>query len=221
MNISFDLLPLWVHVLSNIFFLGFVLLAAGKPLWDELLNNPGLQHRVGVALILLILAWSLRAGVSDGLGLHFFMLTSIHLLFGWRIAIVLVAFVQLAMIALGRDAWLAFGINGLISGIIPIFVTFYIWRYVDRQDPPNPFVFIFGISFFGAMLGVVASALVLSLLYMATGTYELDKLLSEVWAFIPLVALPEGVLNGMVITGFVVFYPEVIKLFDERRYFKK
>lgn len=208
-------------VLFNLLFAGFVVLAVQRSMLREIAKDTFLQHRIGVALLALVVVWSLRAGVSDGLGLHFFMLTSIHLLFGWRIATVLVAVVQVGMIAVGNETWLAFGINGFISGVIPIFVTFYIWRYVDKQEPPNPFVFIFGIAFFGSMLGVVASAAVLSSLYLITGTYDLEKLIAELWAFVPLVALPEGVLNGMLITGFIVFHPELVKLFDEQRYLGK
>ena len=84
----------------------------------------------------------------------------------------------------------------------------------------NPFAFIFGVGFAGAIVSVLASAVFVSVVYLATGTFSFYQLQYELWPFLPLIALPEGIINGMLIAGLVVFKPEWVLLFDEKKYYQ-
>lgn len=220
MNLAPSTLPLFLNLIFDGLFIVFTLLAVQHLNWKALLTDHSLQHRVGFSVVALIVIWSMRAGVSEGLGLHFFMVTCFHLMFGWQITILVVLFVQLGLVAFGVESIVALGMNGITSGVIPIFVTFFCWKTVERKQWYNPFAFIFGAGFAGAILSVLVSTFFISIVFLATGTYTVADLSYELWAYMPLVALPEGILNGMIIAGLVTFKPEWVLLFDEEKYYQ-
>lgn len=219
-NMSAEVLPVGVHVLLGLIFLLVVFFSCYTLNVSELKKDVDLQHRVGFATVMLVLIWSLRAGVSDGLGLHFYFITCFHLMFGWQTSIVLVCLVQVGMIFIGVESVWAIGANGLTSGVIPILSTYCCWLYVEKKRLFNPFAFIFLVAFGGAIAGVLMSAAFVSIVFLLTGAYDVAQLKNELWLFLPLIALPEGVLNGMVIAGLVVFKPDWVKMFDEKKYMK-
>lgn len=219
MNLSATTLPIWLNLIFNGFFLMCVVLALTNIEWAALKHNASLQHRIGFTVVGLVLIWSLRAGVSEGLGIHFFLMTSIHLIFGWQYAMVLVALVQFGLVAVGTESLWTLGLNGISSGVIPVLVTFFCWKASERNQHYNPFVFIFGVAFGGAMLAILVSAGFVSALYLLAGVYQVSDLSYELWAYLPLIALPEGIMNGMLIAALIVFKPEWVRLFDERKYY--
>lgn len=219
MNLTASSLPLGLNLAFNAFFLFTLVLAVLHVPWTELRRDPSLQHRLGFALLILVVIWSLRAGVSEGLGIHFFLMSSAHLMFGWHFALLMVALVQSGLVLFGVETGWALGINGISSGVIPILVTFYCWKVSERQGVYNPFVFIFGVAFAGAMLSVLMSAVFVSLVFLVSGLYSIAELRYELWAYLPLIALPEGIINGMLIAALIVFKPHWVRLFDERKYY--
>ncbi len=218
MNTTSELFPFAFSVITNLLFAFVVLYALIKIPWKTVNEDSGLQHRVGFSVVLLVAIWSLRAGVSEGLGIHFYMITAFHLIFGWQVSIVLVCLVQLGMVLVGNESWLGLGMNGITSGLIPILVTYSCWRWIDSREVRNPFTFIFGTAFLGAILSVVASVSVLSLIFVVFGIYSWDQITNEYLVFIPLIALPEGILNGMLVASLVIFKPHWVKMYDEKRY---
>ncbi|MEJ2043627.1 MAG: energy-coupling factor ABC transporter permease [Reinekea sp.] len=218
MNTEFSLFPVSFNVISNLLFFCIVTLAIVKVSWAEIRSDDGLQHRIGFATVVLVTIWSLRAGVSEGLGIHFYLITAFHLIFGWQVSIALVFLVQLGMIAVGNESWMALGTNGITSGLIPICVTYLCWKWTDSRQHRNPFTFIFGTAFLGAILSVVVSILLLSFSFMLFDIYDWEQIANEYILFIPLVALPEGILNGMLVASLIIFKPQWVAMYDEKRY---
>ncbi len=196
-----------------------VLIAAWRFMdWQNLSSNAGLQHRFGFALVLLVCIWSIRAGVHEGLGIHFFMVTALHLVFGWQLAISAVFLSLIGMVWIGTEAWQGIGLNGWISGVVPILCTYGLWKLQRRLDLFNPFAFIFFVAFLGAIVSVLASGLLMTMVFTVAGVYELDTVIEQFWIFVPLIALPEATLNGMFVAGLIVFKPEWVALYDEERH---
>lgn len=220
MNLTAETLPLWLNLLSTVFVLWVLVMALRFIPFGDLKNDTGLQHRLGFSVLMLAAIWSMRAGVTDGLGLHFFLITTLHVVFGWQYAIWVVALVQMGLVAFGVESLWAFGMNAVTSGVIPILVTYICWRYIERKQLFNPFAFIFGVGFAGAIISVLASAFFVSVTFLLTKTYSLFEIQYELWAYLPLIALPEGIINGMLIAGLIVFKPEWVLLFDEKKYYQ-
>lgn len=219
MNLTADLFPAVWYGLFNVVYLLALGYALRTAPWHQVRADTSLQHRLGFSLVLVVIIWSLRAGVDQGLGIHFFMVTALHLVFGWRLALLVVTLGQLGMVLVGQEAWQGVGLNAVTSGLAPILTTWLVWRWQERNELYNPFVFIFAVAFGGAILSVLVSGLVMTAVFTLGGVYTLTEVKEAFWIFVPLIALPEGVLNGMLIAGLVVFRPEWVALFDEDKYY--
>jgi uncharacterized membrane protein len=216
MNLTADLFSAsWYWTFNGLFLLA-LLVAWWRLDWKVFQADSQLQHRFGFALVILVLIWSMRAGVSTGLGIHFFLVTTLHLVFGWQLAISAVFFSLLGMVWIGRESWQGIGINGWVSGMVPIICTWFLWRVQHWMRWYNPFAFIFIVAFLGAAISVVASGLLMTLIFVGAGVYPLAEVVDQFWIFVPLIALPEAVINGIFVSGLVVFKPEWVKLFDRR-----
>ncbi len=221
MNLSADLFaPAW-YITFNILFALLLLLSLFFIHWQRLFEDQGLQHRLGVALLAVITIWSLRAGISEGLGIHFFMITAVHLVFGWQLAIWVIAFALAGMVAFGKEVWQGVGINAFVSAIVPMLCTYTLWRIQEAYKLYNPFAFIFLVCFFGAMLSVVASGLLLTWLLWASGAYAMQEIIDQFWIYVPLIMLPEATINSMLITGLVVYRPHWVRFFDPEKYYAR
>lgn len=87
MNLPADLLPLWLMLQAWAILLGM----AGWNLWSapwRLLSLNGLWPLFGGACLLLVALWWMRINAHAGLELHLLGLSSMVLLFGWRLALV-------------------------------------------------------------------------------------------------------------------------------------
>lgn len=195
-----------------------MLLAISYVDWKALTQDTGLQHRLGAAAAMLIVLWSLRAGITEELEVHFFMVSALHLIFGWQLAMCLVFVVLSVLAGFGEAHWYGMGLSGLVSGVIPILCTFALWKLHKVKTPHNPFAFIFLVAALGAVISVLLSGAFLSVVLLLTGDATVFQLKNELWMLMPLMALPEGAINGMLIAALIIYVPDWVKLFEERRY---
>jgi Predicted membrane protein len=75
---------LWAASLAALLVL---LLALKTAPWSVLMQQRRLQHLLFGATVVLMLMWTMRAGISPGLGIHFLGMTTLTLMFGWDLAI--------------------------------------------------------------------------------------------------------------------------------------
>lgn len=196
-----------------------LLLALAFINWKQLLSNACIQHVVGFCSITLLCVWLLRAGISEGLGIHFFLITTVHLLLGWQLAIWAAAFAMLGTIAAGAESLSGFGINMLVSVITPLLTNYCVWNLHDRSRQNNPFSFIFLVAFLGAACSVITGGIVMSVILIWSDIYALSTIINQFWIYAPLIALPEATINGLITTVLIVYVPEWVRLFDEKRYY--
>jgi uncharacterized membrane protein len=171
------------------------------------------------SIVVLSLAWSLKAGVLPGLNLHVLGATAFTLMFGAALAIPGLLLVLAVVTLNGGAGWDAFALNGLVMAAIPGLLAQSILRAVERWLPPNYFVYLFAAAFFGAGAVVVATGLAACLLLWAAGVYPADRLFSDYFPSYILLAFAEAWLNGAAMALLVVFRPSWVSSFDDRRYF--
>ncbi len=218
MSISQGLLsPLLVWITSPLFAL-LLLLALWRLPWRVLASNRQLQHLFFGATVTLMLLWILRAGISPGLGIHFLGMTTLTLMFGWDLAVVSATLALLGMTLTGQESWDGFAVNGLCSVVLPAWVSFGLLRLVEAKLPKNFFVYLFLCAFIGGGLAVAVSGLSTVLLLWLDGVYDWSRLYREYVMLLPLIMFPEGLLNGILMTGMMVFYPDWIRTFNARAY---
>ena len=94
-------------------------------------------------------------------------------------------------------------------------------RIVERYLPANFFCYIFCAAFFGAAIAVVSTGWLASLVLWLAGVYTAEMLVNDYLPYYTLLGFAEAWLNGAAITLMVIYYPDWVGSFDDRRYFFK
>ena len=218
MNLPDGLLPeslLWLFNLAMLLLLGWAVLRAP---WRLFLAVSSRQHLFLAVCILLVLLWGMRAEVGPGLSIHFLGMTAFCLMFGWPLALLGGAVVMAGYSFIGQAGWSALGVNTLMTAAIPVLIAHATLIFSRRYMAPNFFVYIFIPGFFGAALGVLASVGLGAGLLVVAGVYDATHLWHDYLPYLPLVMLPEAVLNGMVLTALVATKPDWVATFDDEFY---
>ncbi|MGB0733087.1 MAG: energy-coupling factor ABC transporter permease [Pontibacterium sp.] len=186
--------------------------------WRALFNNRRLQHLFLGATVCVALMWSMRAGISPGLGIHFLGMTVLVLVFGLDLGIVAGSLGLLAMTILGRESWEGFPVNGLCSVVLPALASYILLKWVEAKLGRNFFVYLFLCAFFGAGVAAAVSGLSTALVLWFDGVYSWAKITHEYVQYLPLIMFPEGLMNGIIMTGMMVFHPDWVRTFDAKLY---
>lgn len=185
--------------------------------WDQLFVERPLQHTFFGAAVALIALWNLRAGVLPGLSVHILGMTTLSLMLTWPLAIVAGSLSLVGMVILGREALADFAINDMITVMLPALVTYGIMRW-ERTHFRLFFAYIFICGFFGAAIAVACTAIMVVLVLLACGIYSWETLVTDYLRYLPMIMLPEAFVNGMLITGLMVYFPQRLLTLDESRY---
>lgn len=220
MSIVPELLPLWL--LWGALFPTAILLiwAAWRTNWQALRVQPPLQHVFYVTCLVLVVLWSIRAGISSGLGIHFMGLTAATLLMGWSLALLAGALSLLFVCFLGLEAFSSFGVNYLVSVALPICTSYLVLKWIQRVLPANPFIYIFVCGFFNGAFAIFCVAVTTSLLLGLTQVYSWDEVYHNYFMYVPLMLFPEAFVNGMFVAGIIGTKPELLSSFNVDEYFK-
>ncbi len=223
LHIPAQFMPSFVLWSSNILFVCILLFAATKVEFRQLLNNKPGQHVYFGAMVMLLLLWGLKAGVSPGLGFHHLGATLFTLMFGWPLAIFGLATLLLASVLLQHSelvapGLIALGVNGCLSIVIPVLTSYAVLKLSQKYLPDNFFIYIFVVAFFGAGIAVAVSRLSSIVLLGLVNAYPEVKLIEESLLYTPLFMFPEMFITGMLISVFVVYKPEWVITFDDERY---
>jgi uncharacterized membrane protein len=189
----------------------------GVPL-SVLRAEPRLQHLIYGSIVLLALTWSFRAGLSQGLSIHFLGMTALTLMFGWDLALLIGAIVTVLLTLFGVETWQMFSLNLITQVIIPASLCLFTLRQVEKRMPTNFFIYLFLVAFLGGGVTVASAGLSLALVLGFAGALQWNTIYVEYITYLPLIMLPEGLINGIIMTSMMVFHPDWIRTFDARRY---
>jgi uncharacterized membrane protein len=181
--------------------------------WQALVTNRLQQVFLGALLALLAL-WHLRVGAGPALSLHLLAVTTLTLMFGWCLAVVGVSLVSLAFVLEGSESLATLPVSALASGVVPASLSYLLYRVVSRSLPRNPFIYIFLCGFLGGVIAALVNLPLKEALLARLGLALPLGLGAQPWAFLPLYAFPEGLLNGMLVTVLVVLRPEWLRTFS-------
>ncbi|NJD24442.1 MAG: hypothetical protein FIB06_03450 [Betaproteobacteria bacterium] len=185
--------------------------------WSRLRDSSALNVWAGMA-VLLVLVWSLKAGVRPGLSLHLVGATLFTLCFGRALAFIGLSLVAAGVALNGDIDPFAFALNTLLTAGTGIWVSNRVYRLVDGHLPDNLFIYVFVNGFFGSALAICAIGGVLTIFLAALGVYSWDYLAAEYLPYFLLLAFSEAWISGMLLTLFVVYRPRWVATFDDARY---
>ena len=167
---------------------------------------------------MMFLFWHLRINIEFGLAIHLLGSTILTLMFRWQVAMMANALIVLGMTLTSGADFEAFAMNALLTGALPIGISYLFWRINECYLPANYFVYIFFAAFLSAGVSILATGYVsyqiLSWLDNSLSVEILDEFLI---IFIPIM-YPEAFLTGAVISIFVIYKPQWIATFNDQRY---
>lgn len=192
--------------------------AARSVRWHALRRDNALQHSFFGAAVVLGLLWQMRAGIYPGLAIHIFGITAVTLMLGWGLAVFAGLIALIFTVVIGREPAAMFAANSLVTVMVPALVTQSIMLWERHRNFSNFFAYIFFCGFFGAGISVAASGLLMCLMLWLSGVYEFSELVHDYLRYLPLFMLPEGFVNGTLVTGLMVFHPGRLTTLDQSRY---
>ena len=185
--------------------------------WKRL--GEGSQLHVWLALIVtLMLLWSMKAGIKPGLDFHLLGATVMTLAFGPHLAIVGLSVVLAAATLNGAAGWSAYALNALVMIVVPVLTSNAILHFSERRLPNHLFVYLFVDAFIGASVVVMTMGMTLTVVMLLAGVYPAEYLFSQYLPYMLLLCFSEGWLTGMALTLMVIYKPEWVATFDDRRY---
>lgn len=185
--------------------------------WLELIVSRRTHVFFGATVVVALL-WSMKAGISPGLAMHFLAVTSLTLMFGWQLALVAVSLALAIVTVAGHAGWAAFPVSALLTGVLPVLISHGLYRAVLRYLPRHLFVYLYLCAFLGGALAILSSTLATAGLLKFLGIYSFAQVAYEYLVFLPLLVLPEAILNGIVVTALVVLKPEWVATYSDERF---
>ena len=179
--------------------------------------HPLYQHLCLGGAIVLVPLWTLRAGLHEGLEIHFLGLTSLTLLLGWRLALLAPCLTLLLLAYFGVIPWPTSAGRpssaspcrwppagccfwGAGPGCLATSSSTCSWRH------------------FSGALSISAKVLASALLMGVSGTYSWHTISADYLSIWPLLLFPEALLNGMTMTLLAVYRPHWVNTFFDREY---
>ena len=173
------------------------------------------------SLGVLVVIWSMKAGITPGLSLRFLLVTALTLMHGWQLAVIGGALALAVLTVAGLADWASFGANLLCVAVVPAVVTVQIHQFVHARLPHNYFIYFFVTVFVGSAVAYNFAGLTRVALLAMSGSLDAAHVGPEYFAVLPLMSFGEAFVNGMVMAMMVVYRPQWVMSFDDRLYLKK
>jgi uncharacterized membrane protein len=187
--------------------------------WRRLRDSEQLHVFLG-ACVGLILLWSMRIEAVPGLQFHMLGVTSLTLMFGWSLALLGASLALLGVTLNGAAGWEGFVLSAFTLAVLPITLTQVLLVLVRSLLPKNFFIYVLVNAFFtGGLVALVSGYAAIGLLLWA-GSYDIGGLRETLLPFFPLMFLPEGLLNGWIITVLAALRPHWLSSFDDDLYIR-
>lgn len=184
--------------------------------WRMLADSTNLNIFLAATVCVLGL-WLIKTGIKPGLNFHLVGATALTLMFRPLFALFSLALLT-AAISIWHGEYTAFAANWLIMGAVPVGMSWLIYRLTDSKLPNHLFIYIFINAFFGAALAIIAVGVASTGFIALAEAYPLKYLLEEYLPYFFLIAFSEAFITGMLVTMMVIYKPEWVATFDDKRY---
>ncbi len=217
MNIVPGILPealYWLAALAFVLLLGLALWRAD---WSALHHNRKANLLFGSVVALLVL-WRMKAGIHPGLDFHLLGATLFVLMFGPAFAFIASSLLVLGSTLSLHGSWLAYPLNVLIMGGVPIALSVGIHALTRRYLRRTFFVYTLVNGYLTGGLAMIATLGVASVILIGFGSYPFEIIRRDYLIFTPMMGFAEGFFTGMFAASLALFKPEWLRTFDDRTY---
>lgn len=206
-----------------LWFIGVLLLlyylVPDRKVW-HLLRQPLIQSLcIGSALVLSVL-WQMQAQVPDFPAVHFLGLTTVTLLLGLRLTLLVIPVALLLsqiVPALTGKISLAYELQLLHWCVLCLVAvqSYLCYLLISHKLPNHLFVSIFVTGFLNSLISALVYVGTLALGFYGVLESGTETQLSEFLSVMPLLAMPEALLNGMTLTLLLVYRPQWVAAFRQ------
>lgn len=186
--------------------------------WRALLAVSARQHLFFVVMFALLVLWLASFRPTYGLSLHLLGMTTATLLLGGALASLAGLLALCGLVLIERATWPGLPLAWLLGVIVPALTTALLLRALAYFGFRNLFVFMLGLGFAGAMVSVLVVAAAGLLILAAAGQQALVATAFEHVSMLPLLLFPEGFINGAMLSAITVYFPHLVRGFDEDRF---
>ncbi len=218
MNLYADTLELATLVSGWLILLVALIWALKTAPWHKVEADKGAQHVLLAVTVIVFLVWQFAASIDEGLSFHFLLMTLMTMMFGMQFAILGMLLALIGVTFSSSLGWQSIGINAVIMGLVPILITWSMYRVGARFLEANFFVYVFYNGFLSAAIGVVVSLGLGAVILLANEVYTLETLKQSFIPYIPLMATPEGFVNGMLLTALILLRPDWLSTYHDDIY---
>lgn len=170
------------------------------------------------AIFAVVALWNIQATVGEGFTFHILGVAALTLLSGLPLALaggaVALALELILRGGLAQNAGIAF----VTMVALPAATVQALLRASERWLPPNFFVYIFAVAFFGAGASLVLCGLAGAAALAWGAGRDAVLVFGEYVPYLVYLAFGEATLTGMIITLAVVYRPQWVTSFDDARY---
>lgn len=186
--------------------------------YQQIVHDKKVQHLVFGASACLFSLWLFRAGIYQGLDVHFLWLTAMSLLLGLRWALISGSIALLGITIIGKESWTMFGVNGLLGICVPVILSYLIYNFSFHKLPRHLFIYIFVCAFIPGSVMIASKMILLGGYYYLDGIHDWITVKENYLVLIPLMLFPEGMLNGMTMTLLIIYKPTWVYTFYDKFY---
>lgn len=181
----------------------------------KLLKQPLVQQLLAATVCILMVLWQLKGQLPGSPPVHFLGVTCLVLVLGLRLSLLVVPialFMPMPLLALLKSQQLIVDqllIWQWLCLLFAVIQSYLVLLLSQKWLPRKLFVVIFVGGFFNSILSSISYLILMALgFYWFTDTtsFSIDYLMIT-----PLLAFPEGLLNGMALTMLLVFKPQWLK----------
>lgn len=210
----------WILAACAIFLLGVF-----KSRHNVLLQ-PRLRNIFAVFILLLAMAWNIRAELPNSnlndfidISLHFFGASLLVALFGFWSAITLLFIVALAGIFSLSSDLVETTRHYILVSVVPAFFAMCVIQLVHRFLPRHLFILILGDGYLAAFISTFATGVLIYILQQAFDVKSFSTTDPLGWFMGLLIsAFMEGSLSGMLLAILVVYRPQWVTTYQEDQY---
>lgn len=185
--------------------------------WRDLASSTRQHGWMGLTVGLL-LAWTMRAPIGNGMGLHLAGASLAALMFGARLAAASLAVVLALLAFTGHIAPEGIALQGIAYALLPALLTVAIQRLVQARMARNVFVYIFVAGFAGTLAANVVATLVYAGMAWLFGASPEAAPTGNYLSYRLLLCWSESMLTGMLVAIFVAYRPQWVTTFRDEVY---
>jgi len=218
LNLIADSLGLTTLVGGWVLFALILIWALKTAPWHKIDGDKGAQHVLLAMAVIVFFIWQESASLGNGITFHFLLMALMTMMFGPQFAIIAMLLALIGVVFESDLGWLALGINAVLMGVIPITVTWLMYRIGAKFLEPNFFVYLFYNGFLSAAVGVVISLGLSTWVMLVNDVHTLNVLKQSFIVYIPLMATPEGFVNGILLAAMILLKPQWVATFHDSNY---